>query len=130
VVIAQFYPFEQGPSPHTVLTSYRRNGSSTSGASFGNFTIFAGAILSAIGPMNFGRRGGFALPRSIASARLADLVGPNAVAGHQRLDGVGLEHDPERACPHLDSGVGTGFPSRQTRSACAEIMLKQKDRAG
>src|SRR5882757_4091007 len=24
---------------------------------------------------------------------------------------------------------GTGFPSRQTRSVCAEIMLKQKDRA-
>jgi len=66
VVIAQFYPFEQGPSPHTVLTSYRRNGSSTSGASFGNFTIFAGAILSAIGPMNFGRRGGFASLCSIA----------------------------------------------------------------
>jgi len=22
--------------------------------------------------------------------------------------------------------VGTGFPSRQTRSVCAEIMLKQK----
>src|SRR5882724_4627980 len=26
--------------------------------------------------------------------------------------------------------VGTGFPSRQTRSVCPEIMLKQKDRAG
>src|SRR5258705_755300 len=24
----------------------------------------------------------------------------------------------------------TGFPSRQTRSVCPEIMLKQKDRAG
>jgi hypothetical protein len=24
---------------------------------------------------------------------------------------------------------GDGFPSRQTRSVCAEIMLKQKDRA-
>jgi hypothetical protein len=33
-----------------------------------------------------------------------------------------LQHDPEK--------VGTGFPSRQTRSVCAEIMLKQKDRAG
>jgi len=28
-----------------------------------------------------------------------------------------------------DPMVGTGFPSRQTRSLCAEIMLKQKDRA-
>ena len=35
--------------------------------------------------MNFGRRGGFASLRRIASARLADLAGPNAVAGHERL---------------------------------------------
>jgi hypothetical protein len=32
--------------------------------------------------MNFGRRGGFASLRRIASAHLAD---PNAVAGHERL---------------------------------------------
>ena len=59
--------------------------------------------------MNFGRRGGFASPRSIASARLADLVGPNAVAGHERLDGVGLDHDPEKACPALDARGGYRF---------------------
>jgi hypothetical protein len=34
--------------------------------------------------MNFGRRGGFASLCSIASARLADLVAPNAVAHHER----------------------------------------------
>src|SRR6267154_5414267 len=85
-VIAQFYPFEQGPSPHTVLTSYRRNGSSTSGASFGNFTIFAGdhnGVRS--GRRILGPGGGFALLRRIASAGLADLAGPNAVAGHEGL---------------------------------------------
>jgi hypothetical protein len=53
--------------------------------------------------------GSFASPRSIASARLADLVGPNAVAGHERLDGVGLEHDPEKACPALDARGGYRF---------------------
>src|SRR5882672_4499537 len=41
-----------------------------------------------------------------------------------------LEHDPEKHALGLDPGVDTGFPSRQTRSVCAEIMLKQKDRAG
>jgi hypothetical protein len=50
--------------------------------------------------MNFGRRGGFAAPRGIASARLADLVGPNAVARHERPDGVGLGAEPS-----LSSGV-------------------------
>ena len=40
-----------------------------------------------------------------------------------------LEHDPEKHALGLDPRVGTGFPSRQTRSVCAEIMLKQKDRA-
>jgi len=59
-----------------------------------NFTIFAGDHNRAIGPMNFGRRGGFASLRRIASARLCDLVGPNAVAGHERLDGVGLGAEP------------------------------------
>ncbi len=33
---------------------------------------------------------------------------------------LSLEHDPEKWV--------TGFPSRQTRSVCAEIMLKQKDK--
>jgi hypothetical protein len=36
----------------------------------------------------------------------------------------------KKPAPHLDSGVGTGFPSRQTRSVCTEIMLKRKNRAG
>src|SRR6266700_7196941 len=36
----------------------------------------------------------------------------------------------KKPAPHLDSGVGAGFPSGQTRSACPEIMLNQKDRAG
>jgi hypothetical protein len=37
------------------------------------------------------------------------------------------EHDPEKHALVLDPRVETGFPSRQTRSVCAEIMLKQKD---
>jgi hypothetical protein len=41
-----------------------------------------------------------------------------------------LEHDPEKHAHGLDPGVGTGFPSGQTRSVCPEIMLKQKDKAG
>jgi hypothetical protein len=41
-----------------------------------------------------------------------------------------LELDPEKHALGLDPRVGTGFPSRQTRSVCAEIMLKQKDGAG
>jgi hypothetical protein len=41
-----------------------------------------------------------------------------------------LEYDPEKHALGLDPRVGTGFPSRQTRSVCAEIMLKQKDSAG
>jgi hypothetical protein len=32
-----------------------------------------------------------------------------------------LRHDPEK--------VGTGFPSQQTRSVCADIMFKQDARA-
>jgi len=75
--------------------------------------------------MNFGRRGGFASPRSIASARLADLVGPNAVAGHERLDGVGLEHDPEKACPALDAGWVPVFP-RDKREAFARRSCSNK----
>jgi hypothetical protein len=43
------------------------------------------------------------------------------IARRERL-GLGLEHDPEKACPRLDSGAGTGFPKK--------ITLKQKDRAG
>jgi hypothetical protein len=38
-----------------------------------------------------------------------------------------LQHDPEKHALGLDPGVDTGFPSRQTRSVCAEIMLKQRD---
>jgi tetratricopeptide (TPR) repeat protein len=54
VVIAQFYPLEQGPSPHTVLTSYRRIGSRISGASFGTFLqFFRGAIRERSGRANF-----------------------------------------------------------------------------
>jgi hypothetical protein len=60
--------------------------------------------------MNFGRRGGLASLRRIASARLADLAGPNAVAGHERLSAdecstfVALfrfrsKHDPEKWAP-------------------------------
>ena len=124
-MIAQFYPFEQGPSPHTVLTSYRRNGSSTSGASFGNFTIFAETITECDRADEFRPPGGFASPRSIASARLADLVGPNAVAGHERLDGVGLEHDPEKACPALDAGWVPVFP-RDKREAFARRSCSNK----
>jgi len=69
--------------------------------------------------------GGFASPRSIASARLADLVGPNAVAGHERLDGVGLEHDPENACPALDAGWVPVFP-RDKREAFARRSCSNK----
>jgi hypothetical protein len=50
-------PFEQGPSPHRVLTSYRRNGSSVSGASFGNFTIFAGTITACDRALEFWLQG-------------------------------------------------------------------------
>jgi len=41
------------------------------------------------------------------------------------LVAAGIEHDLENACPAVDAGVSTGFPLRQTRSVCAQIMPKQ-----
>src|SRR5258705_11203891 len=50
---------------------------------------------------------------------------PQCAISHRGMGG--LEHDPEKLALGLDPRVGTGFPSRQTRSVCPEIMLKQKD---
>jgi hypothetical protein len=36
----------------------------------------------------------------------------------------------KKPAPHLDSRVGTGFPSEQTRSVCPEIMLQRFDSGG
>jgi hypothetical protein len=62
--------------------------------------------------MNFGRRDGFASLRGIASARLADLVGPNAVASHERLRfrrvWISFCRDQGYALPDRDIAASSG----------------------